>query len=795
MDYHRFNIIYFIIMLMVANGMYGQSQKISIPHTQREFHGKLEPTEQHSIPYLTVMPVEAPKNAPNIVLILTDDIGFGAVSTFGGPIPTPNLDKIASRGLRYNQFHTTGICSASRAALITGRNHHSVGTGALTEMTSAYPGYTGVIPRSAATIGRVLRDNGCNTAWFGKTHNVPTSERSSMGPFDLWPSGMGFQYFYGFISGDMDQYTPTLFENNVPVDGSTRPDNYLLDEDLINHTIQWIHNQKAANPDKPFFIYEAFGTAHAPQQVHLDWIDKFEGKFDEGCDKEREKTLSRQIQQGIVPKGTQLAPRPAQIPAWNSLSQNERTVFSRLMETYAGVIAHQDFQYGRLFDELDRMGELDNTLIVFIEGDNGSAGETGVYGSLNEIIDITTDRPDGVNYDVDYMVEHLDEIGMPGTYNAIPVGWSFAMDCPFTWVKQVASHLGAVSNGMVISWPSEISNYGIRNQYSHVIDIAPTLYEIPGITPPDYVDGVEQKSIEGTSIAYSFKESHAASRHKIQYYEIIGNRGIYSNGWLANTTPQTVHWHMTSVGAGTDVNAYPWELYNLNEDFSQSNNLANHNPEKLKNLQQLFDQEARKYHVYPIMNSSPMVRIMNYSKLQPQSFRTEYTYWGGDISIPNESGPYITSFPFTLEAHIEVDGSGGNGVIYANGSRFGGWSFYLDHGIPVCYASSIPLPGAYRVKAKEKLRAGKHVLKYQINYTEKGANILVSVDEVQAISQEILGRPSGIAGGGEMSQTGRDSGVAVSPDYKQEGVFEGIIDKVIITLQTPEQLNSKSLKN
>ncbi|MCB0692536.1 MAG: sulfatase-like hydrolase/transferase, partial [Saprospiraceae bacterium] len=251
MDYHRFNIIYFIIMLMVANGMYGQSQKISIPHTQREFHGKLEPTEQHSIPYLTVMPVEAPKNAPNIVLILTGDIGFGAVSTFGGPIPTPNLDKIASRGLRYNQFHTTGICSASRAALITGRNHHSVGTGALTEMTSAYPGYTGVIPRSAATIGRVLRDNGYNTAWFGKTHNVPTSERSSMGPFDLWPSGMGFQYFYGFISGDMDQYTPTLFENNVPVDGSTRPDNYLLDEDLINHTIQWIHNQKAANPDKP----------------------------------------------------------------------------------------------------------------------------------------------------------------------------------------------------------------------------------------------------------------------------------------------------------------------------------------------------------------------------------------------------------------------------------------------------------------------------------------------------------------------------------------------------------------
>ncbi len=621
-----------------------------LPRPPEPFTGTLAPTEGGSTPSFPVT-VKAPAGAPNILLVMTDDVGFASASTFGGPVPTPNLDRLAARGLKYNQFHTTAICSPTRAALLTGRNHHAVGTGTLADIASPYPGYTMMIPRSAATVARVLRDNGYNTAMFGKDHNVPGNQRSAAGPFEQWPTERGFEHFYGFVAGDTDQWRPALYDGTTPVDGSHRPAGYILERDLADRTIEWLHNQKAAAPDKPFFIYYASGSAHAPHQAPADWIARFRGKFDQGWDRQREETLARQKALGIVPANTDLVPRPAGIPAWDDLSAEQKRVYARYMEVYAGMLAFQDAQFGRLLDEIERMGIADNTLVAFIQGDNGGSGEGGATGSLNEVAKLSLG--DGAaEEDPQWLAGHLDMMGGPDTYQVFPAGWAFAMNTPFPWLKQLASHLGGVRNGLVVSWPGRIKAQGeLRTQYHHVIDVMPTLLDAAGVPAPGMVDGVAQQRIDGTSMIYSFDAPGAPSTRRTQYYEINGNRGIYHDGWLANTTPRNMPWHIARSRAGSDTSTYDWELYDLASDFSQAHNLAAAQPGRLEQMQALFDEEARRNNVYPIQDTGAQSRGMKMAQATG-SFRNSYVYWGPNIRLPLMAAPPIFFMPFSLQAEL-----------------------------------------------------------------------------------------------------------------------------------------------
>jgi arylsulfatase A-like enzyme len=757
-----------------------------LPRPQVVFTGTLEPTEAASTAVFPV-PFKAPQGAPNILLIMTDDVGFASASTFGGPVPTPNLDRLAAQGLRYNRFHTTGICSPTRAALLTGRNHHAVGTGIVVELESPYPGYTQRIPPSAATVARILRDNGYNTSMFGKDHNVPARERSPSGPFDQWPTGRGFEYFYGFVAGDTDQWQPALYRGISPVDGSNRPDDYILDKDLADQAIKWIHNQQAVTPDKPFFIYYAPGSAHAPHQAPVDWIARFRGVFDHGWDREREIILARQKQMGVVPPDTVLSARPEIIPAWDSLSPDEQKVYARYMEVYAAQLAYQDAQFGRLLDEIERMGIADNTLVVFIEGDNGSSAEGGIGGSMNELADLSA--PDsGYGVDVQWLARNLDILGGPDSYQGYPAGWTLATSTPFPWFKQHGSHLGGVRNGLVVSWPARIEQPGgLRSQYHHVIDIMPTLLEAAQVAAPTAVDGVEQQPIDGKSMLYSFESPDAPSTRGTQYYEVAGNRGIYHDGWLASTTPRNMPWNIAKVRASSDVTTYPWELYDLRSDFSQSRNLAAQQPEKLQQLQAVFDTEARRNNVYPIQDSGGQARVMK-MMMAAGTFTSEYVFWGPDIQLQMTVAPPIYSLPFSIEAQIEVPRQGGSGVIVAAGSYFSGWSFYLQDGKPVAYAavSPLPLPGMQsRIEAPASLSAGAHTLRFDFDIEGEGGTLAISVDGAEVARGPVAKRPHILAGNGEFFDTGRDSNDPVSRDYQREGVFNGKINKVQVKLKMP----------
>ena len=507
-------------LLTITNIGFGEPtiDRTKLPITPQPFTGELGKTEDESSTYVPRQ-LKAPADAPNVILVMTDDVGFGAASTFGGPVPTPNLDKLAQQGLRYNQFHTTGICSPTRAALLTGRNHHSVGSGMLVDIASPYPGYTSRIPRSAATIAKVLKENGYNTAMFDKEHNVPSADRSPAGPFDQWPTGRGFETFYGFVAGDTNQWQPVLFEGTTAIDNSHQPATELLDKQLMDRAIKWLHNQKAAAPNKPFFMYYAPGSAHAPLQAPQEWIARFKGKFDDGWDAERDRILARQIKMGLVPADTQLAPRPDQIPLWHNLSDTEKRVYARYMEVFAAMLAYQDDQFGRLMAELQRMEIADNTLILFIEGDNGSSGEGGHHGTLNELAHLSSDAGE-MAVDIEWLAKNLDLLGGPDTYLGYPVGWALATGAPFPWVKQIASHLGGVRNGLVVSWPQRIHDGGeIRPQFHHVIDVLPTILEAADLPAPTLVDGVQQQPIEGKSMLYSFSDAEAKSVRTTQYFE------------------------------------------------------------------------------------------------------------------------------------------------------------------------------------------------------------------------------------------------------------------------------------
>jgi arylsulfatase len=755
-----------------------------LPRPPKGFKGKLAPTEPASTPSYT-SPIRAPQGAPNILLIMTDDVGFAAASTFGGPIPTPNLDGLAAHGLKFNEFHTTAICSATRAALLTGRNHHAVGTGDLSDIAEPYPGYAGEIPKSAATIARVLRDDGYNTAMFGKHHNTPTYQRSVAGPFDQWPTGLGFEYFYGFVAGDSDQWRPALYDGTTLVDGSHRDSRYILDRDLADRAIEWLHNQKAAAPDKPFFMYYAPGSAHAPHQAPAEWIAKFHGKFDEGWDKLREEILARQKAMGIVPADADLAQRPQGIPAWDGLSAEEKRISARYMEAYAAMLAFQDAQIGRLLDEMKRMGVADNTLVVFIEGDNGASGEGGPKGTLNELAG-TLSPGEGVGEDTQWLSKNLDIIGGPKSYAVYPIGWALALDTPFPWVKQIASHLGGVRNGLVVCWPDRIKAQGeLRTQYHHVIDIMPTLFEAAHIKAPVSVDGISQQRIDGVSMVYTFDAPDAPSTRHTQYYEMLGNRGIYHNGWLANTTPRNMPWNISKLRPGTDTATYGWELYDLQTDFSQAHDLAARDPKRLKDMQVLFDAEARRNDVYPIHDSGLGFRGVQQVRASGPP-RTHYVFWGKNISLPGTSGPPIFALPFSLEADLDIPEGGANGVIVAAGSLFGGWSFYLKNGRPVAYGAVSQLPGQqFRVAAEKPIPPGAHQLRFDFDASGKGGEMRISVNGTEVARGDVPMRPFILAGGGETFDIGRDRNAPVTDDYQNEGVFTGEIKKVVVDVKLP----------
>jgi arylsulfatase A-like enzyme len=769
-----------------------------LPVPEPQFRGVIGRKASESKPDFPAA-VRAPGGAPNVLLIMTDDVGFGASSAFGGPISTPTLERLAASGLRYNEFHTTALCSPTRAALLTGRNHQSVGMGNITEFATGYPGYTSIIPKSAGTIGNILVDNGYNTAWFGKHHLVPEWMQGPAGPFDQWAGGLGFEYFFGFLGGDTDQWHPALFENTTPVLPPPGDPNYILIRDLADRTINWIRTQHAAAPNKPFFLYFAPGNSHAPHHAPKEWIAKFKGQFDQGWDKVREETLARQIKLGVVPAGTLLTPRPKEIPAWDSLSNDQKKVYARMMEVYAAATAQSDYEIGRVIDALQESGQLDNTLVIYIEGDNGASAEGTMQGTTNEIS--AQFAPESI----EFLVSMIDELGGDRTYNHYPIGWAHAMDAPFQWTKQVASHFGGTRNGLAVMWPKRIKAHGeIRSQFHHVIDIVPTILESAGVQAPLLLNGTQQKPIEGVSMVYTFDDAKAPTRHTTQYFEMTANRAIYHDGWIASTTPARLPWE--TIGAAPDPDDYQWELYNLADDFSQAKNVAKENPEKLRDLQSLFWVEAAKYNVLPL-DSSFADRMDPSARPNLLRGQTDFTYYPGMIRIPEANSPSVHNKSFRITADVEIPQGGADGVLATQGGRFGGWSLLVLDGKPMFAYAYTNQDGARYPKQKadktrivgaEKLTPGKHTIDFDFKYDGgglgKGGLGTLAVDGAKVAENRIeQTSPLGKFTLDESFDVGQDTGTPVIDDYdaKMPFKFTGTLNKVVIHLGpdqlTPEQ--------
>ena len=781
------------ITLVAFSAISVPAQEVVLPKPEPPFHGKIGRTVKDSTPDFPKS-VEAPAGAPSVLLIMTDDVGFGASSTFGGPIQTPNFQRIADSGLRYNMFHTTALCSPTRAALITGRNHHTNASGVITEFATGYPGYNSLVPKSSGSVGEVLKENGFNTSWFGKMHNVPDWMSSQAGPFDLWPSGLGFEYFYGFLGGDSDQWHPALYENTRPIEPYLGNPLYILDRDLADKAISWLRMQHALAPNKPWLLYYATGTAHAPHHAPKEWIAKYRGQFDQGWDKVREETLARQIKLGVVPANTQLTKRPDGIPAWDSLSADQKRLYARMMEVYAGALSHADYQIGRLLDAVQESGQLENTLVIFLMGDNGASAEGTLQGTTNEV----ATAANSVTESLPYLLSMIDELGGPLTYNHYPVGWAHAMDAPMQWTKQVASHFGGSRNGMVISWPARIKDRGsLRSQFCHVIDIVPTVYEAAGITPPTVMDGVQQKPLEGVSLVYTFDNANAPTRHSTQYFELVGNRAIYKDGWMASTTPLRLPW--VTIGFEPNPDDFKWELYNINEDFSQANNLAEKNPNKLKELQDAFDVEAKKYNVYPL-DSSFASRADPAIRPSLTRGRTEFAYYQGMVRIPEGSAPNFKNKSWAIAAEVTVPDNLANGVLATIGGRFGGWALLMEDGKPeFVYALSNQPEHKFWIASNQPIPAGNHVVRFEFKYDGggigKGATGTLFVDGT-AVAEGRIAQTVGVRFSlDETFDVGSDMGTPVVEDYldKMPFAFTGTLKKFVVVLE-PENLTPEERK-
>jgi arylsulfatase len=663
------------------------------------------------------------KDAPNVLLIITDDAGFGVPSTFGGVIPTPSLDRIANDGLRYNNIHSTALCSPTRAALITGRNHHSVGFGVISEQATGFPGYNSIIPKEKATIGRILLDNGYATSWFGKDHNTPAFAASMAGPFDQWPTGLGFEYFYGFVGGDANQWQPNLFRNTTQIYPFKDKPGWNLVTGMADDAIDYLKKLNQTMPNKRFFVKYAPGATHAPHHPTKEWVKKISDMhlFDKGWNKLREEIFENQKRLGVIPKDTQLEPWPEKVlPKWDDLSAEAKKLYIKQADIFAAYAAYNDHEIGRVIQAIDDMGKLDNTLIIYINGDNGTSAEGGPLGTPNEVAFFN-----GVNeMPVDVQMKWYDVWGTEQTYNHMSAGWSWAFDTPFTWFKQNASKLGGIRQNMAISWPARIKDKGgLREQFAHVNDIVPTILEATGIPAPEVVDGIKQEPMEGTSLVYTFDKENAKapSRHKTQYFEMMGQWALYHEGWLLSTKVNRAPWEAFGAANPDPLNNQVLELYNLNEDFSQSNNIADKYPEKVAELKKLFIEEAKKYQVFP-MDASVAGRIVA-PRPNITSGRSEFVYTEPMVGLPQGDSPFILNASYTITADIEVPESGAEGMILTSGGRFAGYGFYLLEGKPVFLWNLIDLK---RIKweGKEALAPGKHIVEFDFKYDGLGAGTL-----------------------------------------------------------------------
>jgi arylsulfatase A-like enzyme len=769
-----------------------------LPPPAPNFGGVIKESAKDSTPWWPPR-VVPPKGAPNVLLIMTDDQGYGVSGTFGGVIPTPALDRIANTGLRYTQFCSTALCSPTRAALITGRNHHSTGFGVVTELSTGYPGYDSIIGPENATIGRILRDNGYATSWFGKEHNTPGFQYSLSGPFNQWPSGMGFDYFYGFMGGETDQWTPYLFRDHTQIFPWIGKPGYNLTTDMADEAIAHMRGLDAAAPDQPFFVYYVPGGSHSPHQPTQEWIDKFKGKFDTGWNAMRDQIFANQKRLGVVPANAKLTPWPDELPQWESLSAVQKKLYARQAEVYAGYTAYTDHEIGRVIQAVEDMGKLDNTLIIYIAGDNGTSPEGTLSGTFNQMAAYNgiLDVPEPLQ------LLHYEDWGSSATYPHMAVAWSWAFDTPFKWTKQVASHFGGTRQGLAISWPGHIKDPGgMRRQFHHIIDIVPTILDATGIKAPTMVDGIQQKSIEGVSMAYTFDSANAnaPSARKTQYFEMVGNRGIYSDGWYANTQPPVPPWQLNAKVP--DVGDYKWELYNLADDYSQDNDLAAKMPDKLKQMQALFQQEAAKYNVLPLDNSQFQRAIT--PRPSAVAGRTVFTYVGENPGIPPGNAPSILNKSFTITADVEVPEGGGEGMIVTDGGRFGGYGLFLLKGKPVFVYNLLDLKrtrweagvGA-RDWLGDSLKPGKHTIVFDFTYDgpgiAKGGTGVLKVDGRELATEKLEHTIPFLLPPDETFDVGVDTRTPVDRSYDIPFRFTGKIDELTFKLG-PSQLTEEDTR-
>ena len=721
--------------------------------------------------------VKAPEGAPNVVIVLIDDIGFGASSAFGGPIKMPVLDKMASAGLRYNRFHTTALCSPTRTALLTGHNHHANNAGAIMELATAFPGNTGIRPREITPLAQILRQNGFSTAMFGKYHETPPWEVSVSGPYDRWPTGSGFDKFYGFIGGETNQWAPAIFDGVTRVEHRQSPD-YHFTTDMTDQAIRWVSAQQSLTPDKPFYMYFAPGATHAPHHAPKEWIAKYKGQFAGGWDKLREETFERQKKMGIVPANTKLTPRPKEIPAWAEMSADQKRLFERQMETFAGFAEHTDAEVGRLVAQLEAIGELDNTLFFYIVGDNGASAEGGPEGTYNEMMALN-----GIVGKADQMMAHIDSWGGPTTFPHYAIGWAWATNSPFQWTKQVASHFGGTRNGMVMHWPKGIKAKGeIRSQFHHVIDVAPTALEATKIPQPKTVDGIVQRPMDGVSMLYSADAPKAAEQRTTQYFEMFGNRAIYHDGWVA-CTRHSIPWLMVPLPAVKDD---VWELYKVDDDFSQAENLAAKNPAKLKELQAVFEKEAVRNHVFPI-DDRRSERFDAEIAGRPDLLggRKTLTVYPGMTGMLENAFINVKGRHHTVAAEVEVPDGKTSGVIIAQAGYFGGWALYMKDGKARHEYNFFGLERT-NISDDKPLTPGKHTIHYEfIPDAAKpgtGGKSILSVDGKKVAEGQIPKTQPFAFSADEGADVGIDGETNVSNDYQPgpPSTFTGKIVKVTV---------------
>jgi arylsulfatase A-like enzyme len=763
-----------------------------LPPPDPKFGGVIKDTATDSKPWWppTVVP---PKGAPNILLIMTDDQGYGVYSTFGGVIPTPAMDRIAKAGLRYTQFHSTALCSPTRAALITGRNHHSSGFGVISEQATGYPGYDSIITKDKATIGEILKENGYATSWFGKNHNTPTYLYSLAGPFDQWPSGMGFEYFYGFMGGETNQWTPFLFRDHTPIFPWIGKPGYNLITDMADEAIKYLTDLNAAAPEKPFFLYYVPGGTHAPHHPTPEWIAKMKGKFDMGWNELRDQIFANQKKLGVIPPNTELTPWPDLLPKWDTLNPTQKKVYAHQAEIFGAYAAYTDHEIGRVIQAVDDLGKLDNTLIIYISGDNGTSAEGSAIGTTFDLAAIQ-----GIDMPVDAQLKFYNVLGSDVTTPHMSVAWSWAFDTPFKWTKQIASYFGGTRQGMAISWPGHIKDLGgIRSQFHHMIDIVPTILEATGIQPPATVNGIAQKPIEGISMAYTFDSANAnaPSKRDTQYFEMFGNRALYHDGWIATTVPPQPPWLMGTVQMPDVLTGYKWELYNIADDFSQNNDLGAKNPDKLKELQGLFMDEARKYQVLPLDNSI-LARLLA-PRPSATAGRTEFTYSGEVSGVPDGNAPNLLTRSFSMTAEVEIPTKGAEGMLNTLGGRFGGYGLYLLKGKPVFTYNLLALE-KFRWQGAQALTAGKHTILFDFKYDGpgmgKGGTGVLSVDGKEVARKAIPHTVPALFTIDESFDVGVDTRTGVEDkDYKPPFRFTGKLDKLTIKLG-PNQMMAADQK-